>query len=76
MGSSSWIATCPNCGESCDAVRNSKPFDHTNYWCYNCGFTATAEIDYMDLEQLNDYRADSELAPLKKLPEQKFRYGN
>jgi len=74
MSGCSFIANCPNCGQDCDASVESRPFDHTDYWCYNCGFTATSEVRYMDLEELNEYREDAELEPLKKLPEQDFKY--
>ena len=70
MSSHSYSSTCPNCNNDMDSCSSNRPYENTTHWCPHCGFVVTAVADYMDLEELNDYRDGNELEPLKKLPEQ------
>ena len=61
---------CPNCGGDADLYTDWNPFDYTAITCYDCGLKIHPAIDYMTLEELNEYRTDMDLEPLKQLPEQ------
>lgn len=74
MSGFSGSTTCPNCGKECDEYTDSKPFSMTTMQCNYCGLLINPVITYMDLEELNDARRDSEMRPLKKLPKQEFQY--
>ena len=63
---------CPNCGKEADAYNDYKPFDHTDLWCYHCGFTSFSTIGYMSLEEINENRVENNLRKLKKLPKQDY----
>jgi DNA-directed RNA polymerase subunit RPC12/RpoP len=61
---------CPNCGGGADLYTDSKPFSYTAITCYHCGLKIYPTIDYMTLHELNEYRADIDLEPLERLPDQ------
>ena len=61
---------CPNCKKTAHLYTDWKPYDYSEITCYNCGFHTRTEIDYWDLETLNEQRESMELEPLIVLPEQ------
>ena len=68
----SYEDTCPNCGQKDLIVwQSDKPIMIVTHLCLNCGFSTSLPIEYKDLEELNYYRAQYDLRPLSKLPEQK-----
>ena len=65
--------TCPNCGKSADLYTDWKPYDYSSITCPHCGLQIYPVIQYMDLEELNEYRSNAEMRKLKRLPEQIFK---
>lgn len=70
MSGFSESAPCPNCGGDADIYTDWKPFDYTAITCFHCGLTIHPKVSYLTLEELNGYRVDADLEPLKTLPEQ------
>jgi len=60
---------CPNCGEEANRYSDYKPFDVVSIDCLECGFYTSTSVHQMELDELNEMRADNELEPLKELPE-------
>ncbi len=79
MSSHSYGHECPNCNKEMNANTDNKPFDQSSGECPYCGFAYYTKTYQMDLEELNEIRADQleycneeqkkDLQPLKKLPE-------
>ena len=70
---------CPNCGKDCMIYSDTKPFAFSAYSCNECGLQINPVITYLSLEELNKLRNKEDdgeglLLPLKKLPEQTFKY--
>ena len=70
MSGFSESAPCPNCDEDADVYTDWKPFSYTVITCFHCGLTVHPKVSYLTLEELNEYRIDADLEPLKTLPEQ------
>lgn len=70
MSSHSNQTTCPNCHKQADANIETRPFDMYTMSCSHCGFTVSPFVQFMNLEELNEYRADRDLEPLTELPPQ------
>ena len=70
MSGCSDTADCPNCGNQALRYVDWKPFDYISLQCEYCGFETKTVTNYMTLEELNDFRAERELQPLKELPKQ------
>ena len=64
---------CPNCENSADLYTDYKPFDYSSIQCSHCGLMIYPIVQYMTLDELNEYRINCELEPLKELPEQSFK---
>jgi Zn ribbon nucleic-acid-binding protein len=64
--------TCPICQEEMDTASDWKPFECVNGQCINCGFSYWTQTEQMDLEQVNELRAEhnencnTKLKPLKQ----------
>ena len=71
MSGLSYSSICPNCGQSCNAYTDYKPFDYTDITCIHCGFYSTVLTGQLELGELNTMREDEGLEPLSELPEQK-----
>jgi transcription elongation factor Elf1 len=65
--------TCPNCGKNCDVYTDWKPYNYSSIQCAHCGLMIYPAIEYMDLEELNEYRINCELEPLTELSKQEFK---
>jgi len=73
---------CPNCGEDANSYVEwkHKPFAGTWLWCPHCGLTVEPKHQYMELDELNEYRReqdggegeDNPYPPLAVLPEQEW----
>jgi len=70
MSGHSYQESCPNCGGYLDAYVDNKPFEQNSGECLTCGFTYWTKASFSDLEELNEWRIENELKPLKKLPKQ------
>lgn len=70
MSGFSESSTCPNCGKSADSYTDWKPFNYSILTCMYCGLRIYPTNDYMNLEELNEYRAENDMRPLKRLPKQ------
>ena len=73
MSGHSDSTSCPNCEGNMMTYSDYKPFQYESGECYDCGFMYQTIAKQMDLESLNECRADEELhemklKPLKKLP--------
>ena len=63
-------SNCPNCGEIMNSYGDDKPFDHVSHECYHCGLTVYPKLEYLNLDELNEFRGNYDLEPLSELPEQ------
>jgi len=71
MSGHSYQEICPNCGEaSLDCYTDNNPFEQISGECLNCGFNYWTKVDFYDQKELNEWRIENELKPLKKLPKQ------
>lgn len=59
---------CPNCGGDCDRYTDYKPYDYVGLECYDCGFYTDTTVNQATLEELNEWRKDRDMKPLKTLP--------
>ena len=73
MSGHSSSTPCPNCGKSADLYTDYKPYDYSSIQCSECGLMIYPVVTYMNLDELNEYRLNSELEPLEVLPEQSFK---
>jgi len=69
MSGFSGDTTCPNCNDEANLYSDYKPFEVVNIDCLECGFYTITSVHQMELDELNEMRADYELQPLKKLPQ-------
>jgi Zn ribbon nucleic-acid-binding protein len=69
MSGTSGDQTCPKCfGENTLMIYyESRPHDSVAGECIQCGYSYWTERGRMDLEEVNEMRADRELKPLKAL---------
>ena len=70
MSGFSDVTNCPNCGNEAQLYMDHKPFDYVSIECYECGFIAYTNSEYLTLDQLNSFREEQDLEPLSKLPDQ------
>ena len=61
---------CPNCGNSADLYNDWKPFDYYIITCPYCGIHIHPKVDYMTLNELNEYRRHNGMTLLRKKPVQ------
>jgi len=61
---------CPNCGRQANLYSDSKPFDYSTIDCRYCGLWTEVIVRYKTLWELNEYRVDIGMKPLKRLPKQ------
>lgn len=73
MASHTDYAQCPNCGSQ-QMLRHleTRPVEYYVLECMDCGFCLYPTITYRTLDELNEVRKETELAPIDKLPEQNF----
>ena len=71
MSGCSSSTTCPNCDNEADLYTDSKPYEYSIIQCNSCGLVISPKVEYMDLDELNANRQDSNMDKLDKLPEQK-----
>ena len=69
MSGSSDSQDCPRCKgkNSLQTYSDWKPYDCVSGECIKCGFSYYTKEEQMDLEEVNERRADLELKPLKEL---------
>jgi len=72
MSSHSYGEMCPNCGKNMDVTDSNNPYPQRSCQCISCGFTAFMEVEYMDLEELNELREEGDFEPIATLPKQEF----
>jgi len=81
MSGHSYENSCPNCEGNMRMYTDHKPYDYIGGSCPECGFTISTTTSYMNLEDLNEHRAelsedddpdDISYPKLDKLPEQEF----
>lgn len=70
MSGHGYSTTCPQCGNSMEAYEDYKPHPFVDGHCLECGFAYTTEEYQLDLEEVNDRRAEIDLEPLKNLKKQ------
>jgi len=68
MSTNSYSEVCPKCGGHLLVNHDNRPYDRTSGECLNCGFVYYSKEDQMELNELNELRADYDMKPLKKLP--------
>ena len=61
--------TCPNCDDEANLYSDYNPYYFEIIDCMHCGFYTITSVHQMELDELNEMRADNELEPLKELPE-------
>ena len=70
MSGTSYSSTCPKCGGNMACYNDWKPYDITSGQCLECGFSYYTKEEQMNLEEVNDLRAEYDLPLLKKLKQQ------
>ena len=71
MSGHSGSTDCPNCGAMADEYSDWKPLSYSIITCFDCGLIIEPNVNYMNLEELNERRDECGLDSLKELPEQK-----
>lgn len=74
MSSHSYDDTCPNCHKEINVCHDTRPLDTISHTCMHCGLVSFNKFEYMELEELNDWREDFDMKLLKKLPKQDKDY--
>jgi DNA-directed RNA polymerase subunit RPC12/RpoP len=72
MSGHSYDSKCLNCDNDLNSYIDNKPIDTVSHQCFYCGYTIFTQETYLNLEELNEYRASLDVEPLKELPEQKL----
>ena len=72
MSGHSYDSRCLNCENSLNSHAEDKPIDTVHHQCLHCGYIVFMQENYLDLEELNEYRINLGFEPLKKLPKQKL----
>lgn len=58
MSGTSNSTPCPICGKEMDTYNDWKPMDNVSGNCIYCGFAYYTRIEQMDLDEINERRAD------------------
>ena len=72
MSGHSYDSKCLNCDGDLNSYSDYKPIDTVHHQCMYCGYILFMKEDYLNLNELNEYRDNLGLEPLIKLPEQKL----
>ena len=72
MSGHSYDSKCLNCDNDLNSYADNKPIDTVHHQCLYCGYTIFMQETYLNLEELNEYRENLGVEPLKELPEQKL----
>jgi len=70
MSGTSYSSGCPKCEANMDCYSDWKLYDITSGQCLECGFSYYTTEAQMNMEEVNDLRAERDLPPLKKLKSQ------
>jgi uncharacterized Zn finger protein (UPF0148 family) len=68
MSGYSTVIPCPNCGKGADLNGDTRETPSESVFCPHCGYYTMTTHCQSNLAELNEYRRESDMRPLRKLP--------